>query len=217
MAGASPVQTQEDLVPPAPAAIGYRLSGVLLAPAVAAAVHVAIIGPFGVDLQVPEIPGGTLTTLPILTTTLITLGVALVGWLAVVLLERGLGGPRGRRIWTLLAFALFTVSLVPIIAIDAPISAKWGLFALHVVVALLLIPSLANGQQGPPLTRGNVVPRPAAHHAEAPADGSAAAAEEDTHAVDTHVQATGVPGTPVRDAADAGGVPPEADPAAQTH
>jgi hypothetical protein len=172
MAGAVPIQTQEDLVPPPAVALGYRISGVLLAPAVAAAVHLAVIGPFGIDLQVPESPGSsTLASLPILTTVLVTLGVALAGWLTVGLLERGLGGERGRRIFTFIAAAVFVVSLVPIVAADIGAGARWGLFAMHVAVAAILIPTLASG----------TAPR-----AGIPGGRSlAATAQEDTHVAST--------------------------------
>ncbi|MEE8603250.1 DUF6069 family protein [Euzebya tangerina] len=154
MAGASPVQTQEDLVPPPPAAIGYRLAGVLLAPAVAATLHVILVGPFGIDVQVPESPGSTtLVSLPLLQTTVVTLVVALAGWLSVMALERFLGPEQGRRIWTFAAFAVFVLSLAPILPLDVPVEGKWALFVLHLGVAVVLIPTLFNGQAAEPLHR----------------------------------------------------------------
>lgn len=141
-------------MPPAPAAIGYRLAGVLLAAPVAVATHVVLSGPFGIELQVPEGPASSaLRDLDLLTTTLFALGVSLVGLLVVKLLEMGLGGERGRRIWVTLAFAVFVVSLAPVAVLAVPISAKWGLFVLHVAVALVLIPTLSNGQASDPLHR----------------------------------------------------------------
>lgn len=183
MAGAVPVQTQEDLVPPPPIAVGYRLVGVLLAPAVAVAVHVALIGPFGLDLQVPEQPGSSsLGSLDLLATALVALGVGLVGWLTVALLERSLGGPRGRRIWMILAFAFFVLSLVPVIVLDVPMGAKWGLFALHVVVATVLIPTLSNGRTAP-------APVPGAHGPDA-AEAQEAPSSKGRHApTATHAEA----------------------------
>lgn len=144
MAGAAaPPQTQEDIVPPAPVAIGYRLGGVLLAPAVAVAMHLILVGPFGVDLVVPESPGSsTLATLNLLTTVLATLAIGLAGWLAITLLERGLGNERGRGIWMWVAFGVFVVSLLPIGAMDITEGQGWGLVALHSAVALVLIPSV---------------------------------------------------------------------------
>ncbi|HUG87115.1 MAG TPA: DUF6069 family protein [Euzebya sp.] len=170
MAGAVPVQTQEDLVPPPPIAVGYRLSGVLLAPAVAVAVHVVLIGPVGLDLQVTQGPGSSsLVPLSLLATVLVALVVGLLGWLAVALLERGLGGPRGRRIWTILALVVFMVSLVPVIVLDVPQSARWGLFTLHATVALVLLPTLSSG-------RTAHAPFPGGRGPES------AMAQEDTHA-----------------------------------
>lgn len=166
MAGASPVQTQEDLVPPAPSAIGYRLTGVLLAAPVAVATQVLLAGPFGIDLQVPEGPGSSaLRDLDLLSTTVVALVLSLVGLLVVKLLERGLGGERGRRIWVTLAFVVFVVSLAPVAVLDVPISVKWGLFVLHAVVALVLIPTLSNGRAATNPVAGGWV----AAHAEAAA------------------------------------------------
>lgn len=189
MAGAAPVQTQEDLVPPPPVAVGYRLVGVLLAPAVAVAVHVALMGPFGLDLQVFESPGSSsLGSLDLLATALFALGIGLVGWLTVALLERSLGGPRGRRIWTLLAVAVFVLSLVPILVLDVPMGSKWGLFAIHVVVAMILIPTLSNGRTAPvPLPGGEV--------------SEGAQAQEDTH-VHTAVHAEAHAPTPAETTPD---------------
>lgn len=187
MAGASPVQTQEDLVPPAPAAIGYRWAGVLLAAPVAVAVQVILSGPFGIDLQVPESPGSSaLRDLDLLTTTLFSLGIGLVGWLAVALLEKGLGGERGRRLWILLAFGVFVVSIIAIAPLDVPISAKWGLFVLHAVVAVVLIPTLVNGKAAEHPVAGGWVeahaPAAEAHDESAHAHGEEAHGE--VHGVD---------------------------------
>ena len=154
MAGAGPVQTQEDLVPPPPAAIGYRLAGVLLAPAVAATLHIILAGPFGIDLLVPESPGSsTLATLPLIQTTVATIIISVLGWISVMALERFLGGEKGRRIWTLIAVGVFVVSLGPIIPLDVSIAVKWGLFVLHFGVAMILIPTLSNGTRAEPLHR----------------------------------------------------------------
>ncbi|WP_370327442.1 DUF6069 family protein [Euzebya sp.] len=154
MAGASPVQTQEDLVPPAPAAIGYRLAGVVLAPAVAVVVHLVLAGPVGLDLQVPETPGSsTLTELSLLTTFGVALVLALAGWALVRALEAFLGGPRGRRLWTTIAVGVAVLSLIPVALLDIDAGAKLGLVGLHLAVALVLIPSLANGTPAEPLHR----------------------------------------------------------------
>ncbi len=154
MAGASPVQTQEDLVPPAPAAIGYRLAGVLLAPAVAVAMHVIMAGPVGLTLEVPAGPGSSeLQSLNLLTTALFTLGISLAGWFSVMALTKGLGDLRGRRIWTMVAFAVYAISILPLFALDTSLGAKWGLFALHTVVAVVLIPTLSSGSVAEPLHR----------------------------------------------------------------
>ena len=146
MAGAAaPPQTQEDIIPPAPVAVGYRLAGVLLAPAVAVAIHVVLVGPFGLDLMIPDGPGSsTLQDLNLLTTVLFTLGVSLAAWLTITLLERGLGTDRGRGIWLWVAFAAYVVSLAPIGTLDVEPAAAWGLVVLHSFVALVLIPSIGS-------------------------------------------------------------------------
>ena len=148
MAGAaSPPQTQEDIIPPEPVAIGHRLLGELLDPAVAVAMHVILAGPFGIDLQIPESPGSsTLQSLPLLTTTLATLVIGLLGWAAITLLERGLGDERGRGIWLWVAFGVFVVSLAPIAGLDINTGQGWGLVALHAAVALVLIPSVGSSK-----------------------------------------------------------------------
>lgn len=157
MAGAVPVQTQEDLIPPAPIALGYRWAGVLLAPAVAVVMHVILIGPFGLDLQIPAGPGSSdLQPLGILTTTVVTLILGALGWLLVMGLESIAGGPRGRRIWTVVGVGVFVVSLVPVALLDVDLGAKWGLFALHLAVALVLLPTLANGTESRPDGAGAV-------------------------------------------------------------
>lgn len=146
MAGAAaPPQTQEDIIPPQPVAVGYRLGGVLLAPAVAIAIHVLLIGPFGLDLRVPESPGSsTLVELGLLTTTLATLGIGLAGWLAITLLERGLGSERGRAIWMWVAFGVLALAIAAIAPLDIEPGAAWGLVVLHSFVALVLIPTLGS-------------------------------------------------------------------------
>lgn len=153
MAGAIPVQTQEDIVPPPPAPIGYRLGGVLLAPAVAVTIHLALRGPFGLDLQVPESPGSsTLAELTLLTTTVFTLVLSLVAWISVLLLERGLGADRARGIWRWVAFGVFVASLLVIPTLDISAGAMWGLVAIHAAVALVLIPMMtAKGQPAAPV------------------------------------------------------------------
>jgi uncharacterized membrane protein YhaH (DUF805 family) len=163
MAGASPVQTQEDLVPPSPAALGYRWAGVLLAPAVAVAVHLVLVGPFGIEPVTPSGLGGSdLEPLDVLTVLLFALGTALVGWLAVALLERSLGA-RGRRIWVALALGVLVVSLIPVALLDVSSSQRWALVALHLVVAVVLIPTMASSTPAAPLRRGNE-PVAAPHH-----------------------------------------------------
>lgn len=194
MAGASPVQTQEDLVPPAPAASGYRLAGVLLAPAVAVVVHLVLVGPFGLAVRIPASPGSTqLQDLSLLTTVLFTLGIGLAGWAAMAVLTRTLGPPTGRRLWIVLAVAVWLVSLLPILALDISTGAKWGLVALHTAVALVLIPSLASTRRAQPLDRGqrprtpDTDPAHTAPHAEAPdgpAPHTAAPPAEDGSALD---------------------------------
>lgn len=149
MAGASPVQTQEDIVPPAPVPLGFRWAGVVLAPAVAASVQLVLTGPFGLDLMVPESLGSsTLQELPLLLTTLSTFVLALVSWLAIALLERGLGEERGRRIWMTVAFALLAVSIAVVATYDISTGAQWGMVALHSAVALVLIPTMSARGQG---------------------------------------------------------------------
>jgi hypothetical protein len=178
MAGASPVQTQEDLVPPPPITLGYRWAGMLLAAPVAVAVHIVLVGPFGIDLLVPDGPGSdAMVPLPVLTTLVVTLLFSAVAWIGVAVLERVLGGERGRTIWTVLAFAAFVVSLLPAIVLDIPLDAAWGLFAIHVAAALVLIPTMWTNRSPHAPLPGNPV-------------AEAGQADEDTHAHPTPHPAT---------------------------
>jgi peptidoglycan/LPS O-acetylase OafA/YrhL len=146
-----------------------------------------LVGPVGLDLQTPESPGSdTLADLSLLTTTLVTLLVGLVGWLTVTLLERGLGGERGRRIWVLLAVGVFLVSLLPIAALDVGTGAQWGLAVLHLLVAAVLIPTLANGTPAEHPVAGGWVE----------AHASAATAHEATHDEAQHDAAADPAGDP---------------------
>ena len=149
MAGAIPVQTQEDIVPPAALPIGYRLAGVLLAPAVAATMHTILTGPFGLELATPSGLGSAeLEPLGILTTTLVTLVLSLLAWISVTLLERGLGKEKGRSIWMKVGIGVFVVSLFPILPLDLTVGAKWGMAALHAAVAVVLVPTMTARGQG---------------------------------------------------------------------
>lgn len=169
MAGASPVQTQEDLIPPAPAAIGYRLAGVFLAPAVAVAAHLVLVGPIGLELHVPESPASDqLQELDLLTTFLFTLGIALAGLVTVILLQRFLGQVGGRRLWIVLALGVLVLSLIPIALLDIPTGVQWGLVALHALVALVLIPTLSSARPAEPLHRGQGQLPPDRHDTEEP-------------------------------------------------
>ena len=154
MAGAIPVQTQEDLVPPAPAALGYRWAGVVLAPSVAVTLHLVLAGPLGLELPVPEAFGSsTLAPLPILSTALFSLVMGLLGWATVAGLEKGLGGPRGRQVWVLVAIGVTLASLGTFAGLDIPLADKWGLSVLHLAVGAVLIPCMANGTAAEPLHR----------------------------------------------------------------
>ncbi|WP_341253188.1 DUF6069 family protein [Euzebya pacifica] len=134
MAGAIPVQTQEDIVPPTPKPIGYRLAGVLLAPGVAATMHLVLTGPLGLSLE---------DGFGLMTVTLAPLVVGMVAWIAVMLLEQGLGKEKSRRIWMAVAFGALAASILAIVPADVTTGAKWGLVALFSAVAVVLIPTMA--------------------------------------------------------------------------
>jgi hypothetical protein len=162
MAGASPVQTQEDLVPPPPAAIGHRLGAVLLAPAAAVALHVVLAEPAGIDLQVRMGGTGPAQPLALRETLVVALGVALAAWLVVAVLQRLMGAERGRRTWLLVSLGALVASLLPVLAMDVPASSRWGLVALHGIVGLVVIPAMASSRPAVPLRRGNEPPVPSA-------------------------------------------------------
>ena len=134
MAGAIPVQTQEDIVPPTPKPIGYRLAGVLLAPGGAATMHLVLTGPLGLSLE---------DGFGLMTVTLATLVVGMVAWIAVMLLEQGLGKEKSRRIWMAVAFGALAASILAIVPADVTTGAKWGLVALFSAVAVVLVPTMA--------------------------------------------------------------------------
>lgn len=171
MAGAIPKQTQEDIVPPAPIGVGYRLAGVLLAAPVAVVVHLILVGPFGLELATPDgLGSSSLEPLGVLTTVLVTVGLSLASWASVAVLQRGLGTERGRRIWMTLAFAVLAVSLAPVAGLDISAGARWGLVFLHSSVAVVLIPTMA--------ARGTPGVHPTTSLAEPPSPGDV---EDDHH------------------------------------
>ena len=143
--GTAPAQTQEDIVPPAPTAAGFGWSGVLLAVSSALIVHLILTGPFGVTLRIPELPGSsTLVNLSVLDTTLVTFAFGLLGWLALALLQRW--RPDSAVItWTMLALAVWLLSLAAVATLDTTPGGRWGLVAVHTAVAAVLIPSFRAG------------------------------------------------------------------------
>ncbi len=144
MAGAAaPAQTQEDLVPPAPSPTGFRLSGILLAVCAVVSVHLLLVGPVGVDLRV-ALPGQDLRPLSPGISAVFTLGIGIAAWVLAVIVER-LAPDRARAVWTAVALVVLVASVLLILPLDVPSSAKWGLVALHATVGAVLIPAMQTG------------------------------------------------------------------------
>lgn len=76
-------------------------------------------------------------------TIVVTLAVALLGWGALVLLERVTR--HAARIWTGLAVTVLALSVVPIFFVDATPATMVALYAVHLTVAVL-IPALRPGR-----------------------------------------------------------------------
>jgi hypothetical protein len=115
-----------------------RRTGVAAATAVAAeAVFFALHNGAGVQLTVRT--GDTIQHVGAVAVAVMSVVTALAGWGLLALLERV--AARGRLIWTIVASAVFVVSLLGS-AGGTGTSAKLGLAALHATVAAVLIVGL---------------------------------------------------------------------------
>ncbi|MFI7576892.1 DUF6069 family protein [Micromonospora sp. NPDC049497] len=116
-----------------------RALGVLAA--VATCVLIWVIGAVaGVDWTVTT-PGRPAMEVGLAMVVVFSLGASLVGWAALVVLER-FAGHRATLIWTVLAAVVAVVSLLPLFGADASTGAKLALGAMHLAVAAVLIPIL---------------------------------------------------------------------------
>lgn len=112
-----------------------RLAGVLAAPVAALAAHLVLTQGLGIELRA----GGSTVAWSSVLVAAVVAGV--VGWLVVAGLER-LGGDLRRR-WTVVALAGLVLSLPGPLLEGATPAAGLGLVALHLVVASVVIPTLA--------------------------------------------------------------------------
>ncbi|MGN9811681.1 DUF6069 family protein [Micromonospora sp. BQ11] len=116
-----------------------RALGVLAAVATCALIWV-IGSVAGVDWTVTS-PGRPAMELGLAPVVVVSLGASLVGWAALVVLER-FAGHRATIIWTALAAVVAVASLFPLFGVDASTGAKLALGAMHLAVAAVLIPIL---------------------------------------------------------------------------
>lgn len=113
-----------------------RAVGVLAA--VAACVAIWIVGALGgVDYAVrsPGRPEAVVNLAPVI---LFSLGSALLGWVALAVLER-FAGHRATIVWIALAVVVALLSFVPLFQVDATGGAKVALGAMHLAVPAALI------------------------------------------------------------------------------
>ena len=114
---------------------GFRLLAVGLA-VVAALIVWAISALAGVELTVTSPLVGTLS-IGALLVIVSTLPLALAAWGVLALLERRSSRPR--TIWTRIAVAVLVVSVPPLAFLDATVTTKLILAAMHLAVGLVLI------------------------------------------------------------------------------
>lgn len=93
----------------------------------------------GTELRV-TIPGQSAMTIGPIAVVAVSLGAALVGWLALAVLRRFTS--RARAVWTGLAIAGLALSLVPLLTVSAEPVARLFLALMHVGVATVLIVGL---------------------------------------------------------------------------
>lgn len=100
-----------------------------------------------IDLRVDQRNGQppTIVSLPLVIGS--TLAMALLGWSALVVLERYVR--RARTIWTVIAIAVLMLSFVPILGVEATSSTKSVLSLMHLAVAAVLIPMLRRSPTAP--------------------------------------------------------------------
>lgn len=117
-----------------------RLAGVLAAPVAALAAHLVLTQGLDIDLRA----GGRTVGWSSVLIAAVVAGSA--GWLVVAGLER-LGGNQRRR-WSMLSLVVLALSLPgPLLEGETPVVGL-GLVALHLLVAAVVIPTLAPSSPG---------------------------------------------------------------------
>ncbi|WCN78630.1 DUF6069 family protein [Micromonospora sp. LH3U1] len=121
-----------------PATSSLRRRALAVAVAVVACLAIWAIGALaGVDYTV-ENPGQPATVIGAGPIFVVSLGIALLGWATLALLERF--APRfARPVWTSLAVVVTLLSFAPLLSTEATGGAKLALGATHVAVAVVLI------------------------------------------------------------------------------
>lgn len=129
---------------------GRRLLVVLGAVVAAVAVYLVATLAFGQDLASPAMNNQASEEVDLLAVVLVSLSTGLWSWLVLAILERIFRA--GRVVWTVLAVISFLSSLAgPFTGTGINTTNRIWLAAMHVVVALILIPLLPDG--GRPRTR----------------------------------------------------------------
>ncbi|MBB5867544.1 hypothetical protein F4553_000923 [Allocatelliglobosispora scoriae] len=88
--------------------------------------------------------GGSVTRVGALAVAIAAVVVGLAGWALLALLERSVAHPR--RVWTIVAVAVFIVSLAGTLG-GVTTASKLGLAALHTTVAVILIIGLTRSRR----------------------------------------------------------------------
>ncbi|MEV6693746.1 DUF6069 family protein [Micromonospora sp. NPDC051196] len=121
------------------ASLRRRSLGVLAA--VAACVAIWLLGALGGADYAVRSPGQPELVVNLVPVVVVSLGAALLGWMALALLER-FTGQRATTIWFSLVMAATLLSFAPLLQVDATPGAKIALGAMHLAVPAVLVAQL---------------------------------------------------------------------------
>lgn len=101
---------------------------------------VALAGPLiGADMVVTS-PGQEPAPIDWPAFAIFSAGFALLGWAALLLVQRVLGADRGRLVWTIVAVLITVLMFLPPLAVGASTATAIVLELSHLVVAAIVIP-----------------------------------------------------------------------------
>lgn len=117
----------------------FRIGAIVAATASTLIAWVTMVPVSGIELTVPAGAGVRIVDAVDVAFAAAASGVAAVGIATLI----GRRARRPRRTWTIVATAVFVLSLLGPVSSGAPIGITFSLIALHSVVAVVLIPQLA--------------------------------------------------------------------------